>query len=103
MSEEKTSGDEIRTRRQAPGRPLVFALIALLALTALSFGLHFAPLGGRLGAIVALAIAGTKVTVVALVFMELRASMVATRVVAVTSVAFVALLCLGIAGDIAFR
>ena len=103
MSDTKTSGDELRVRTPAPGKPLVLALLALLALTGLTFGLHFAPLGGSLGAIVALAIAGTKVAIVGLVFMELRESMVATRVVALTSVAFVALLCLGISGDVLFR
>lgn len=87
----------------ASGRPYVLALGGLLAFTALSFGLHFAPLGGGLGAAVALAIAGAKVAIVGLVFMELRESLAATRMVALVSVAFVALLCLGILGDVAFR
>jgi caa(3)-type oxidase subunit IV len=87
----------------ASGRPYVLALLGLLAFTALSFGLHFAPLGGGLGAAVALAIAGAKVAIVGLVFMELRESLAATRMVALVSVGFVALLCLGILGDVAFR
>jgi caa(3)-type oxidase subunit IV len=87
----------------ASGARFVYALIGLLALTALSFGLHFAPLGGSVGAVVALAIAGAKVAIVGIVFMELRESLAATRMVALVSVAFVALLCFGIIGDVAFR
>ena len=103
MTTKHSSGEEMEGRVHAPGKPLVLALVGLLALTGLSFGMHFAPLGGTLGALVALGIAGVKVCIVAFVFMELRESLPATRVVAVTSVAFVILLCLGIAGDIAYR
>ena len=85
------------------GRPYVFALAGLLALTALSFGLHFAPLGGTLGAVAALAIAAMKVTIVALVFMELRDASTPTRTIALVTVGFVTLLCLGIIGDVGFR
>jgi caa(3)-type oxidase subunit IV len=85
------------------GRPLVIALVCLLALTALTFGLHFAPLGGPLGIVVALAIAAVKVSIVGAVFMELRGSEGALRVVVGMSIGFVALLCLGIIGDIAMR
>ena len=87
----------------ASGAQYVYALLGLLAFTAASFGLHFAPLGGGLGAAVALAIAGVKVSIVGLVFMELRESLAATRMVALVSVGFVALLCLGVLGDVAFR
>jgi caa(3)-type oxidase subunit IV len=83
-------------------KPFVYALIALLCGTALSFGLHFAELGAA-GAPVALAIAGVKVCIVAIVFMELRHSMAATRAVALVAVAFVVLLCLGVVGDVEFR
>ena len=88
---------------ETSGRRYVLALIALLLLTALTFGLHFAPLGGALGISVALLIAAVKVGIVAAVFMELRDAFAATRLVAAVSVAFVALLCLGIVGDVAFR
>lgn len=88
---------------ETSGRRYVLALIALLLLTALTFGLHFAPLGGSLGVSVALVIAAVKVGIVAAVFMELRDAFAATRLVAAVSVAFVALLCLGIVGDVAFR
>lgn len=85
------------------GAKYVFALVALLVLTALTFGLHFAPLGGAAGLLVALVIATVKVLIVAAIFMELRESTAASRTVAITSIAFVALLCLGIIGDVAFR
>lgn len=85
------------------GRPLVLALVCLLVLTGLTFGLHFAPLGGPLGILVALVIAATKVSIVGAVFMELRGSAGALRVVVGVSIGFVALLCLGIIGDIAMR
>jgi caa(3)-type oxidase subunit IV len=85
------------------GRPLVLALVCLLVLTGLTFGLHFAPLGGPLGIVVALAIAAVKVSIVGAVFMELRGAPGALRVVVGMSIGFVALLCLGIIGDIAMR
>jgi cytochrome c oxidase subunit 4 len=85
------------------GVPYVLALVALLVLTALTFGLHYAPLGGALGLVVALAIAALKVGIVGMIFMELRESYAATRFVAAVGVAFVVLLCLGIAGDVGAR
>ncbi len=85
------------------GARFVYALLGLLAFTALSFGMHYAPLGGGLGAAVALAIAGAKVAIVGVVFMELREALAATRIVALVSVGFVVLLCLGVIGDVAFR
>lgn len=90
-------------REIGSGRPYVLTLVALLLLTALTFGLHFAPLGGALGLAVALTIATVKVALVATIFMELRESFVATRVVAIVGLAFVVLLCLGIVGDVAAR
>lgn len=85
------------------GRPYVLALVALLLLTGLTFGLHFAPLGGVLGLLVALVIATVKVGIVATIFMELRESFAATRLVAVVGVLFVALICVGIAMDVTMR
>lgn len=85
------------------GVKYVVALVALLVLTALTFGLHFAPLGGTAGTAVALSIATVKVVIVAAIFMELRESTAASRMVALVSIGFVALLCLGIIGDVAFR
>lgn len=89
--------------KEQHGRAYVFALLGLLVLTALSFGFHFAPLGGTLGAVVALSIATVKVAIVGAIFMELRAAGAPSRIVALATIAFVALLCLGIAGDVAFR
>lgn len=85
------------------GRSLVLALVSLLVLTGLTFGLHFAPLGGPLGIAVALVIAAVKVSIVGAIFMELRGSAGALRVVIAVSIGFVALLCLGVIGDIALR
>jgi caa(3)-type oxidase subunit IV len=87
----------------ASGRPYVLALVGLLLLTGLTFGMHFAPLGGTLGLLVALTIATIKVGIVAMIFMELRESLAATRIVAVAGVAFLVLICLGVVGDVAFR
>jgi cytochrome c oxidase subunit 4 len=99
--------NDIRSERDeaehtGTGVPFVLALIGLLALTALSFGLHYVPLGAA-GAAIAFSIATAKIAIVGVVFMELRESMAATRMIALVSVAFVVLLCLGIAGDVAFR
>lgn len=84
------------------GATLVGAVIALLVLTALSFGFHYADLG-RWGTVIALSIAAIKVTIVGLVFMELLESLAATRMIAIVVVMWVALLCLGIYLDVAYR
>ena len=89
-------------REHAGGAKLVAALIALLLLAALSLGLHYVHLG-PIGTSVAFLIAAIKVIIVGLVFMELLESMAATRWVAMLTVMFVTLLCLGILGDVAFR
>ncbi len=100
---DKTESD-VMAEREHPGSgaKYVIALIALLCLTALTFGLHYVTVG-ELGMTVALTIAAVKVTIVALVFMELRSSMAATRTVAAVAVVFVVLLCLGVVGDVGFR
>lgn len=87
----------------ASGRPYVLALVGLLLLTSLTFGMHFVPLGGALGLVVALTIATIKVGIVGMIFMELRESFAATRLVALAGVAFLLLICLGVVGDVAFR
>ena len=96
--------ENIHERREHPvsGARYVLALLALLVLTALTFGLHFASLG-RAGLVIALSIASLKVAIVALVFMELLDSIASMRVVAIASVIFLALLCVGIYGDVGFR
>jgi hypothetical protein len=78
------------------------AVVAILALQYLSFGLHVA-LPGAVSTMVPLFIAAAMVLISAMVFMELRRSTTGARVVAVIAVLFVALLCLGVAGDVAFR
>lgn len=84
------------------GRPYLLGWIALLVLTALSFGLSRVHLGA--GATpVALGIAGVKVAVVGLVFMHLARARAALQLVALTSLVFIALLVLGVAGDVSFR
>ena len=83
--------------------PYLIALAALLALTGLTFGVHFAHLAQPWGLVVALAIAATKIAIVGSVFMELRGARGSVLVAASVSVGFVALVCLGILGDVAFR
>ncbi len=77
------------------------ALGVVLVLQYLSLGLHYVGFAGY--PVVALTIAGVMVVISASVFMDLRSSLPATRLVAVLAVLFVALLCLGVAGDVGFR
>jgi cytochrome c oxidase subunit 4 len=99
----ESTEDQAETRREGgSGSKYVYSLVALLLLTGLTFGLHYIDLSWA-SMIVALAIATVKVAVVALVFMELSKTMIATRVVAVLAVTFVVLLCLGMLGDVGFR
>lgn len=79
----------------------LLALGVVLVLQYLSLGLHFLGFGGY--PVVALVIAGLMVVISASLFMDLRSSLPATRLVAVLAVLFLGLLCLGVAGDVAFR
>lgn len=99
-----TDEHDVLEEREHPksGAPFVYALVALVCLTGLSFGLHFVELGAA-GAAVALAIAAVKVCIVGIIFMELRESMAATRTVAIVAAAFLVLLCVGIYGDVGYR
>lgn len=90
------------TTSSGGGRPYLLAFLTLIVLTTASLGLSAVPLGA-LGLVVALAIASVKVCVVGLVFMHLARGPFVHRVVAVSSVAFVLLVCLGVLADIAFR
>jgi hypothetical protein len=91
----------------APGAPpgdagkQLLALGVVLVLQYLSLGLHFLGFDGY--PIVALVIAGIMVVISASVFMDLRWSLPAARLVAVLAVLYLGLLCLGVAGDVAFR
>ncbi|HEU4578068.1 MAG TPA: cytochrome C oxidase subunit IV family protein [Polyangiaceae bacterium] len=82
------------------GRAYVFAWLALLVLTLVSFGAHYLELGAFATA-VSLIIAAVKAGVVALVFMHLKTESVSVRTVAALNLAWVALICVGIALDVA--
>src|SRR5690242_6683907 len=79
----------------------VLALVGVLVLQYLSLGLHFLEFDGY--PVVALVIAGLMVVISASLFMDLRSSIPATRLVAVLAILFLGLLCLGVVGDVAFR
>ena len=82
------------------GRPYVFAWLGLLVLTLVSFGAHYLELGAFATA-VSLAIAAVKAGVVGLVFMHLKTESVSVRTVAALNLAWVALISIGIALDVA--
>ena len=79
----------------------LLALGVVLVLQYISLGLHLLGFDGY--PIVALVIAGIMVVISASVFMDLRWSLPATRLVVVLAVLYLGLLCLGVAGDVAFR
>ena len=82
--------------------PYVIVWIALLVFTALTYftgSMHL----GKWALPIALAIAVTKSTLVALIFMHLKDSSGATRLVFVTSLIFVALLLFFTIADVATR
>jgi cytochrome c oxidase subunit IV len=87
---------------QLTGKHYVRSWLALLALTALSFALSRVHLG-HFGPTLALAIASGKALIVALVFMHLYEGRFMTQLIPVIVVAFVAILCLGLASDVAAR
>jgi cytochrome c oxidase subunit 4 len=80
----------------------VLAWLALLVLTAASFGAAHAPLGS-LATAVALAIASIKAAIVLLVFMHLVEASAAVRAVILTAIVFILLLVLGILADVSTR
>jgi cytochrome c oxidase subunit IV len=84
------------------GAALVTALLVLLGLTALSFGLAFVELGA-FGPALALIVAGIKAGIVFVVFMHLLDEPFSMRIVAVLLVRYIALLCLGVAADVSAR
>jgi len=88
--------------RPSRGGRYVLTLAALVALTAASWGLAQLALG-ELGPAIALGIAAAKASLVALLFMEIDRYGTASRVVAVVTVVFIALLCLGTGADVAMR
>jgi cytochrome c oxidase subunit IV len=80
-------------------RRYVLAWLALVGLTALSFGVDRLHLGS-LSTAIALAVALVKAGIVFVVFMHLDREPFAVRFVAALNVAWVLLLCLGIAADV---
>lgn len=82
-----------------PGRRYVYAWLALVVLTALSFGVDRLQLGS-LSTALSLAVALVKASVVFVVFMHLDREPFPIRFVAALNVGWVLLLCLGIAADI---
>jgi cytochrome c oxidase subunit 4 len=84
----------------ASGKRYIYAWGALLVLTALSFGadqLHL----GALSTSIALGVALLKALIVLVVFMHLDREPFPIRFVAALNLAWVALLCLGVAADVA--
>lgn len=82
------------------GRLYIAAWLGLLALTFLSLGAHYLSLGA-FSVLAALAIALGKVSLVAVVFMHLKDESPTVRAVAAINLVWVALLCAGIALDVA--
>ena len=89
-------------RKSAHGLAYVVTLAALLLLTLTSWGFSQLHLGA-LAPVVGLGIAFVKAMLVALFFMHVSDSRFAIQLIAVTTLVFILLLCLGIAADVAFR
>jgi cytochrome c oxidase subunit 4 len=84
------------------GRPLVLTLLALLALTVISWAVSHVHLG-RASTLIALAIAAIKASLVAYAFMELPHASAQARIMVAVTVSFIALLCAGAVADVAMR
>ena len=105
MSKHEQELPTVRVQRAAPepasrGGRYVIAWVALLVLTGLSYGadqLHL----GSLTTVIALGVALVKASVVFIVFMHLDREPFPIRFVAALNVAWVLMLCLGIAADVA--
>src|SRR5690349_19911528 len=89
------------TQPHHSGIRYVAALAALLILVGLSWGLSYLP--SLTGPLLALTIAVIKAVIVAAVFMHLSDARFTYRFVAVVTALFIAILCLGISGDVLFR
>ena len=84
------------------GSRLLLAGAVLVALTLTSFGLARVHLGAAATPL-ALGIAALKASIVALAFMELGRASAPARITAAVTIAFIALLCAGIVGDVGVR
>jgi cytochrome c oxidase subunit 4 len=78
------------------------ALLVLLVLTVISFVAAEIELGAA-APVVALAIASVKAAVVFWFFMHVRESRTSERTIVAILISFIALICLGVAADVAFR
>jgi len=97
-----STDDAVAPAQRGPdrsGRRYLRAWLALLALTGLSFGVDRLHLGS-LSTAVALGVALIKASIVFIVFMHLDREPFPIRFVAALNVAWVLLLCLGIAADV---
>ena len=85
-------------------RTLYAAILgALLVLTALSYGAAKLSLPGFVAPVVALSIASVKAALVVWHYMHMKSARVSARIAFATTIAFIALLCLGLAADVAAR
>jgi cytochrome c oxidase subunit 4 len=87
---------------QASTRPLVVTFVALILLTAISYGVSHFSFGWGSTAI-ALLIAAVKAGLVLYAFMELPMASTPARIVVLVTLSFIALLCAGVIGDIGVR
>jgi len=83
-------------------RAYVLTALALLALTALTIGVAFLPLGPW-HSLVALGIAATKALIIALVFMHLRSSPPTVRLTAAAGLFWLAIMLAGTLDDVVTR
>jgi caa(3)-type oxidase subunit IV len=83
-------------------RAYIVTAVALLALTGLTIGLAFVPLGPWQVA-VALGIAATKALLIAVVFMHLRSGTATTRLTAIAGLFWLAILLAGTLDDVVTR
>lgn len=81
----------------------MLAWLALLVLTALSFGATYIVPQGAGGLVAALGIAAIKAALVMLVFMHLLEMRFASQLVIIITIVFIVLLCLGVVADVRFR
>lgn len=95
-------GEQMESHERLSGRTYVMVWIGLLVLTGVSFGSSYVPLG-QWETVVALAIATIKAVLVMLFFMHLLEAHFATQLVSIVTFAFIILLSLGIAADVALR
>ena len=86
----------------ATGSRYLVALVALLVLTGLSWGLSYLPLSAA-SPWLALSIASIKAGIVALVFMHLADAAFSYRFVALVTVLFIVILCFGLVSDVSLR